>query len=133
VELATSVLDVADQNGGNRRNDLGAVGNTDDTSVLSQSFAMFGCTFTPIPPQMEEQDGAVEKEFDKDDEEFGVEEEELDISFDSALNDDEPEEQDENNNKFDKQEKKEDTEKQVNKNKTAQKNNTQSIEREKKK
>ena len=133
VELATSVLDVADQNGGNCRNDLGAVGNTDDTSVLSQSFAMFGCTFTPIPPQMEEQDGAVEKEFDKDDEEFGVEEEELDISFDSALNDDEPEEQDENNNKFDKQEKKEDTEKQVNKNKTAQKNNSQSIEREKKK
>jgi hypothetical protein len=94
VELATSVLDVADQNGGNRRNDLGAVGNTDDTSVLPQSFAMFGCTFTPIPPQMEEQDGAVEKEFDKDDEEFGVEEEEeeVDISFDSALDDGEPEE-----------------------------------------
>ena len=42
---------------------------------------------------MEEQDGAVEPEFDEDDEEFGdEEEEEVDISFDSALDDGEPEE-----------------------------------------
>ena len=141
VELAASLLDVADQNGGNRRNDVDfihreiindAVGNTDDASILSQSFAMFGCTFTPpILPQMEEKDGAVENKFDKDDEEFV---EELDISFDSALNDDleecqfkteEQEEQNETNNGFVKQnktkqdskeekEEKEDTENQVN-------------------
>ena len=72
VKLAASVLDVADKNGG----------NPDDSSTLiSHSFAMFGCTFTPpIPPtQMEEQDGAVDQEFDEDDKEFGVEEEEEEV------------------------------------------------------